>query len=90
LEVLNQLNPNALAALLVIWVLREVFGFISKLQKEKAGKNELEVVLQAFNRVAENIENQTDLIREFTYELKVLQKKVDSLEQDVNNVRKSL
>jgi hypothetical protein len=84
LEGLNALNPQTLAIVGVLWILREVFGFVKNHRTEQT---EAQVILGALNRVADHIAAQTELIQGFVSTMRIMEIQIGRIEDQIDKVR---
>lgn len=77
---LTKLTPNSVLIMGVVWTLREVFGFLHKLYIAQRGDAEKKEMVTALSKVSHHIEGQTELIKEYTFQIKLLQNKMELFE----------
>jgi len=82
LSSLAKIPPEAVALVLVLWILREVFGFATKVLKQRNGERSYNTV-DALERVSDHIEAQTDLVKDMTRELTSVREAVVDLKDEI-------
>lgn len=89
---LNNLGPAPLLILGVIWILREVFGFLRKSKSSIVSVNEMDLkaLMDTLERVGDNIEAQTKLVVELTYEMRSVRDEVRRLETDLTGLKEHM
>lgn len=87
MDTLKGLNPEVIVVLGTLWILREVFGFLTKLNKRQEPSAETKLVVDAIAKISQHIEAQTMIIRELVYDLKSLQKDMDRLGIEFERIR---
>lgn len=92
MELLKDLNPQTIAVIGAVWLLREVFGFIKGFIKQvtelrKGSDPDVSAILQAMQAIEENIKEQTDLTREFVSEFKLMKATMERVVKDVDDLK---
>jgi len=80
LSYFDSIPSEATASVFILWVLREVFGFVTKMLKARNGGADTTRVLE---RVSTHIEAQTDLVKDMTRELKTLRHHVMDMKDEI-------
>lgn len=79
LHSLKALPPESIMVVGLLWILREVFAFVSKMFLNMKKKNDYDAekdIASALQKVSINMEHQVELIRAMLSELKTIREKV--------------
>lgn len=86
MHLLDNLSDQSIVVMGILWILREVFGFVGKALKLRNGNSRQESV-RAMERVSNHISAQTALIQEMTHHLKTINDHLSDLKGDMREQR---
>jgi len=80
----ENIPPGALASIVALWIIREVFGFVTKMVSKRNGNGDPHI--KAIEMVCTHIQAQTDLVKDMTRELSTLRHHVIDLKDDIRQI----
>ncbi len=87
MDFLQQLNPQTIAVIGVLLILREVFGFLKLKQTRDTltdnNQQSMKTMTDCLEKVSEHISAQTELIKGFAFEINEVRKDLDKLNAEV-------
>lgn len=94
------IRPEVLAIVGVMWILREVFGFLRKTKSLDRHEKIVKIVRvedadfralgETLQKVGENFEAQTKLLTELTYEMRSVREQMHRFETDLNGLKNDM
>lgn len=94
-ELLQKVDPQTIAIIGCIWLLREVFGwakaFVSDLKEIKRGGPETTAEfltgLESFKKISETLDAQIAVLRELAMDIREIKIKITRIEGDLDRLR---
>jgi hypothetical protein len=85
MDALKNLNPETLVVLGVLWILREIFGFVTKMNRVNRFDS---AFVETMNRISEHIDAQTTIVKDLAYEIRSLTKDVARISADFEKIQR--